>query len=97
MREVIASLCSTLVRHHLEYCVQAVGVGPEKNIKLFRGLEHLSYEDRLGELGLFSMKRKLWGLLIRAFRYVIVCIIREMENTVFPDKATLPHVLKFDS
>ena len=37
---------------------------------MIRGLEHLSYEDKLREMGLFSLEnRRLWRDLIVAFQY----------------------------
>jgi len=45
--------------------------------------ERLSYEDRLRELGFFSLGRRLWGDLIVAFQYLRGAYKQEGETNFF--------------
>ena len=79
---MILHLYSALVRPHLEYRIQIWSPQYRRDMnlleciqrratKMIQGVEHLSYDDRLRELVLFSLeKRRLWGDLRAAFQYL---------------------------
>ena len=69
--EDLDSPSALALRPHLEYCIQAQGPELRKDVELFEwvqrrpikitGLEHLAYQEKLRDLGLFSLEyRRVW-------------------------------------
>ena len=81
-REVILPHYSVLMRSHLEYCIHMWSPQyktkidlleriQKRDTKMIQGMECLSYEERLKELGLYSLEKKgLQGDLIVDFQYL---------------------------
>jgi len=75
---MILPIYSVLVRHHLRYCLQMWSPQYRRNMnlleciqrratKIIQGIEYLSYEDMLRELGLSSLEKALGDLTVTPF------------------------------
>ena len=90
--EVILSLYSALVRPHLEYCVQfwapefkkdeeLLETVQQRATRMMRGLEHLSFEERLRGWSCSACRREGWeGIL-----YMLINILKVGVRRLGPD------------
>ena len=106
--EVLVPLYLALVSPHFEYCVQfwtphfKKGANKLKQVRgrptrMIRELETKPCEEKLKELGMFSLeKRRLRGDLISFFKYLKGCLMEEGQDlfSIIPECRTHNNGLK---
>ena len=107
-KEIILKLYKTLVRPHLEYCIQAWNPHLRQDIellekvqhratKMIKGYQRLSYEERLIKCGLTTLeKRRVRGDLIETYKLITgkEAISRERFFKLVGNRRTRGHDLK---
>ena len=70
-----------VIRKIIGYHVELLEQIQRKAMKMIKGLEHFTYEERLKEQGLLSLeKRRIQGDLIVAFQYLMGSYKQEGER-----------------